>query len=295
MLIWNAVANAISYNVEYKKSTDATWIPFVTGTTSLSNTLGGLLPSTGYDSRVFANCSAGTGKNYAQQSFTTTAICNDVYEPNNNSSQAKPINMGASIKANISSATDVDWFNVTMPGNSNVVLTVSLSNLPADYDLYVYNKNLVQVGSSTTTGNESITFNARGNNLTYYIKVVGKNGVFNTSQCYTLVAYVSSGITSQQSHLSDLPDEVSNVSNDHDLYPNPASEFIYLHFNSAYEEATEIDILNSLGQIVKRHPVCVARGYNQVKIPTNEIRPGIYLLRISKGELNMMRKFVIAR
>jgi len=295
MLIWNAVANAISYNVEYKKSTDATWIPFVTGTTSRSTTLGGLLPSTGYDWRVFANCSAGTGKNYAQQSFTTTAICNDVYEPNNNSSQAKPINMGASIKANISSATDVDWFNVTMPGNSNVVLTVSLSNLPADYDLYVYNKNLVQVGSSTTTGNESVTFNARGNNLTYYIKVVGKNGVFNTSQCYTLVAYVSSGITRQQSHLSDLPDEVSNVPNGPELYPNPASEFIYLHFNSAYEEATEIDILNSLGQIVKRHPVCVARGYNQVKIPTNEIRPGIYLLRISKSELNMMRKFVIAR
>ena len=133
--------------------------------------------------------------NYVQSSiynFTTT-ICNDVYETNNTSSQAKAISLGNTISAVISSANDIDWFKVTTPNNSNTNLEVNLSNLPADYDLYVYNKSLKLIGSSTNSGtsNEVVIYNSNARKATYYIKVIGKNGAFNTSQCYSLLAQTS--------------------------------------------------------------------------------------------------------
>ena len=100
-LSWAPVVNAINYRVEYKKSTEAIWTTVVSGTTSLSHNLNGLLASTGYDWRVGALCPFGT-LNYSARSLITAA-CNDFYENNNSSSQAKTINSGNIISANISS------------------------------------------------------------------------------------------------------------------------------------------------------------------------------------------------
>ena len=49
------------------------------------------------------------------------------------------------------------------------------------------------------------------------------------------------------------------------------------------------------GQLVKLYPVKLTKGNNQVRIPVNDIRPGMYFLRINKDALNLIRKFVIAR
>ena len=77
--------------------------------------------------------------------------------------------------------------------------------------------------------------------------------------------------------------------------PNPASEFVYLNFNSVSEGAINIQIVNSIGQLVKQLPVNTIKGHNQIKIQVRDIKPGMYILRINKGDLNITRKFVIAR
>ena len=79
------------------------------------------------------------------------------------------------------------------------------------------------------------------------------------------------------------------------LYPNPASEIVYLNFNSDAEGASDLQILNTIGQMVKQYPVNIIKGQNFVQVPVKDIRPGMYILRINKGELNLTRKFVIAR
>jgi hypothetical protein len=101
-------------------------------------------------------------------------ICNDVYETNNTSSQAKAINLGVAISGIISSANDVDWFKVTTPNDSYTILQVDLMNLPADYDLYVYNKSLKLIGSSINSGTSSevVVYNSNARKATYYIKVI---------------------------------------------------------------------------------------------------------------------------
>jgi hypothetical protein len=287
---WVGVTGALSYNVEYKPSMSTYWTTAVTGITSLSYNLSGLSTATGYDWRVLANCSGGPGP-YAQSSFATA--CDDPYETNNTSSQARQIDLGGLISANISSTTDVDWFRVTV---SNITLILTLSNLPADYDLNLYNKNLQLVASSTGygTSNEVIDYNSRVRNATYYVKVVGKNGAYNISQCYNLlVQAVGSGgsITRVSEPLNE-----SDGLNGQLLYPNPASGFVQLTFNSTVEGRYDVQIVNSVGQLVKQYPaVSIVNGYNQVKIPVKDIRPGMYILKINKDGLNLTKRFVIAR
>ena len=299
-LNWSPVSNATTYTISYKESNSTTWIDAAINIGSTSFTLNGLSAATSYDWKVYALCNDAI--NYityvgasAQASFTTLA-CNDVYETNNTSSQAKTISLGTPVFANISSATDIDWFKISTANNSGNMLQVTLSNLPADYDLYVYNKNLVLVGSSLATGtsNEIVVYNSPGRRATYYIKVIGKNGVYNTTQCYSLLAQVNSG-TAPASRISGAVNTETNITNNQLLYPNPASEFVLLRFNSLVQGATTIEILNSTGQLVKKQSVNLIKGYNQVQIPVNDTKPGIYVLRIRKGEWNVVKKFIIAR
>lgn len=299
-LNWSPLTNATSYSVAYKESNSTSWVDAAINIGSTSYTLTGLSAATSYDWRVSPLCSYGTdvdiwGGGVAQASFTTLA-CNDVYETNNTSSQAKTISFGISATARISSVTDIDWFKITAPNNSNNTLQITLTNLPADYDLYVYNKNLVQVGSSVNVGtsNEVVIYNSNARKATYYIKVVGKNGAYNTSQCYNLLAQAA-GSGGSVTRASDPVNEVTDISDKQLLYPNPAFEFVHLRFNSTMEGPVNVQIFNTAGQLIKQSAIKITKGYNQVKIAVNDIRPGMYLLRINKGELNMIRKFVIAR
>jgi hypothetical protein len=225
-----------------------------------------------------------------------TTACDDPYETNNTSSQARQINLGGLISANISSTTDVDWFRVTL--YSNATLNVTLSNLSADYDLYVYGSNLKLVGSSTATGtsNEVVVYNQRGRNGTYYyIKVIAKNGAYNISQCYNLLAQAvgSAGSVTQSS--SDFNNEITDVTNSQLLYPNPASEFVNLRFNSDIGSTSNVQILNSVGQLVKQHPISIVKGFNALQIPLDNIKPGMYILKINTKGAEIIRKITIVK
>jgi type IX secretion system substrate protein/fibronectin type III domain protein len=294
ILSWNAVANAVSYGIQYKQSASDYWLPIPTGVVNTpSYNLSGISTATSYDWRVFANCSEGPG-NYAQASFTTPA-CIDVYESNNSSSEAKSLTLGRTITAMIPTTTDVDWFKVTMPNNSNTTLQATLSNLPADYDLYVYNKNLSLVASSTSIGtaNEAVVYSSRTRNASYYIKVVGKNGAYNAIQCYNLLAQAVGG--SVTTSATKALDEMTSTTDKQLLFPNPASEFVYLHFNSNVQGFSDVQILNSVGQLVKSSQVNVVEGINHVNIRVNDLKPGMYILKINDGKTSIMRKFVVAR
>ena len=74
---WTAVANAVSYAVDYKLNTSSTWTSFSTAQTTTSANLTGLTQGSLYDWRVKATCAAGSGNAVAAQ-FTTTApfVCN---------------------------------------------------------------------------------------------------------------------------------------------------------------------------------------------------------------------------
>lgn len=54
-LTWDAVANAVSYHIQYKTSASGTWLDFATEPVTPSTTVTGLVTATSYDFRVRAN------------------------------------------------------------------------------------------------------------------------------------------------------------------------------------------------------------------------------------------------
>lgn len=117
----------------------------------------------------------------------TPPPCADILEPNNSPATAALITPGTTYNARISNSTDLDYYKFTVAAGAYV--DVSLTNLPADYDLRLYNGSGALVGISQTAGtaNEKISLiNAAAG--TYTIYVSGFNGAFSTTKCYSLLA-----------------------------------------------------------------------------------------------------------
>lgn len=127
--------------------------------------------------------------------FTTVGVISgsqpsstDNYEPNDSMSTAYSIESGANYKSHISSSSDVDYYKIYVPKSKT--LNVTLSNLPKDYDLYLYNANGSKLKSSTrgSTYSESVSYKTSSAGY-YYIKVVGYRS-YSTTSPYTLKATV---------------------------------------------------------------------------------------------------------
>jgi len=185
---WSSVNGALNYDVDYKLNTSSTWIPAAAGTTSLSVNLSGLTDNSLYDYRVRANCSNATGA-YAQAQFTTTAIvtCPSAYDVSTNGtpSGAAAIPLNTDIKGQINPSGDNDYykFTITTAGTA----TVTLTTLPADYDIRLYSSNgtsQLATSSNNGTANETISRNFTAG--TYYVKVYGYKSAYNATACYTL-------------------------------------------------------------------------------------------------------------
>ncbi|MCX8128658.1 MAG: M4 family metallopeptidase [Clostridia bacterium] len=124
--------------------------------------------------------------NNAFNSVGVVAV-NDPYEPNNTSTQAYPIISGTTYSSYIASSADVDFYKLT--ASSGKSISVNLTNLPKDYDLYLYNSSGTVVARSEygSTTSESISYTASYTG-TYFILVKGYNGVYSTTTKYNLKA-----------------------------------------------------------------------------------------------------------
>lgn len=187
-LSWSAVSGATSYNLQWKAASAGNWTT-VSGLTGTSYALSGLVAATSYQFQVMTTCSGGGSAYSAASTFTTAGAtgCPDIQEPNNTTATAGAIVPGATYNALIASASDADHYKLVTTGTTNI--TVTLGNLPFDYDIALLNAGGTQLASSTNGGTtaESMTYsNAAAG--TYYIKVYGYNGAFSTTACYALTA-----------------------------------------------------------------------------------------------------------
>jgi hypothetical protein len=184
---WSAVSGATSYDVDYKTTAASTWTSAAAGTTATSVNISGLAASTAYDWRVRANCSGGSST-YAAAQFTTNPIsggCATNYEANETLGAAASVATNTNLSAAIGSATDKDWYSFTLSAVSN--LNITLTNLPADYDIILYNSAGTEIKRSENGGTTSETItNSNTAAGTYYVQVFGYNGANSTTVCYTL-------------------------------------------------------------------------------------------------------------
>lgn len=288
-LNWSASASAVSYNVQWKTSAAAAWntASNVSGT---SYALSGLSSGTVYNYQVQANCSSSTSA-YTASSFTTTSAgCTDNYEPNESSAAAVSITPGTAISARIGSSTDKDYFKFSTSSSATKV-KVTLTNLPADFDLKLYRGSaLVGTSQNGSTTSETLVYN-HNVAANYTVYVYGYNGAYSTSQCYSLLVQTSaSNFREAESGMAK-----QGVDQAFSLFPNPARHEVYFDFAATTAMEASVSIIDQAGRVVKQVPLAIDEGSNRVRLDVQALPTGFYIVKLVTPEQNLTSKLMIGK
>jgi hypothetical protein len=109
--------------------------------------------------------------------------CNAFYDgkPHNSFVAAVAISLNTDIDGKISSATDTDFYSFSIKPKTTA--TVNLTNLPADYDIYLYKNAQAAFGNSKNTGTSSEALTKSFATGTFYVKVIAKKKAFDVYNC----------------------------------------------------------------------------------------------------------------
>ena len=292
---WAAVTGATGYVLQYKLASSTVWTTVNVATTSFAIT--GLTAGTAYNAQVQSVCSAGNGS-FTAINFTTASTataCTDTYENNNTTNAAKTIAANTNITALIGSSTDLDWFRFSNTSSARNI-RIDLTNLPADYDVRLYNPNGTQVAISQNSGTtaEVITFNTTITG-TWRIQVYGYQGAFNSTLCYTLRASISAstfreGEETPAVDLNSTPSEsdvvIANV------FPNPTNGKLNVILEASDSQNAQLRICDITGRTVLQHNAVCTSGSNTFILDMESLPNGYYLLVIDNGNASSTMRVV---
>ena len=276
---WAAVVGGTSYTVEHRLTSGTSWtiLAPVTGT---STNITGLTASTAYTWRVKSNCGSTAVSSYSTEGTFTTASgpvsCASALDNTNNNatSGAATIPFTTDIKGLINPSGDIDNFKFAITKTGTV--TLSLSTLPTNYDLYLLSSTGTVIGSGTRSGTNAESFTstltATG---TYYAQVRGaKSNNFNTTTCYTLrVTPVTAAreIILEEGAIETLAETEKTIM----VYPNPSGDLINV---SApwLTGPTDVFLLNTQGRQMMRSTISAESS--QIDIST--LPAGLYVIQL---------------
>jgi hypothetical protein len=288
---WTAVSGATSYAVDYKTNASSTWINAATATTATSINLTGLTASTLYNWRVKATCSAGAG-NYVQSQFTTATppvTCPGVYDvsTNGSTSGAALIPFNTDIKGLLSPSGDNDYYKFVITNSGTITMT--LTTLPANYNLRLLNSSgsTLQTSSNNGTSNETISRTVSAG--TYYARVYPSGGANNASNCYTLK--VQLGTASRNTGLEVVEMFPGKLS----ISPNPVAYSTNLLFNVESAGMADITVTDQQGSVVLRRLMAVRAGENIRTLDVSALPSGFYYVKLQSGANVQMAKIVISK
>nr|HPN60149.1 T9SS type A sorting domain-containing protein [Chitinophagaceae bacterium] len=284
---WTTLSGALNYDVDYKTNASATWINAATGTTSTSVSLSGLAAGTLYDWRVRANCTGATGA-YTQAQFTTTAAvtCPGPYDVSTNgtASGAATIPFNTDVKGLINPSGDNDYYRFVITTGGTA--TITLTTLPANYNIRLYSSNgTTLLASSTRNGTNTETISRTYTAGTYFVRVNGSNSnAFNATNCYTLRVALGTA-SSPEGGIMEPVNEKPVLA----LFPNPVRQQLTLYVAN-YDKQKVVEIYNISGQRVMR----LNAMDNAMTLDVSKLKSGMYLLRVSstEGRLISQEKFI---
>ena len=291
-IAWATESSAISYDADYKAASSSTWINAATGTTNTFANLSSLAAGTVYDYRVRVNCAAGIG-NYVQAQFTTTAVvvtCPGTYDVGTNGTTAGaatiPLNTDVNGLLNVKGDNDYYKFTIATGGT----ITLSLTTLPADYQLALINSSGTTLQSSLNSGTVSESINATVAAGFYYARVYPRNnGTFNAGSCYTLK--VQTGTAAR----NGTAEFVQTGSTKFSVSPNPAGYNVNLAFNAGAGGKAFITVIKQTGSVVLNKVVAVNEGENNRRLDVGNLASGMYFIKIQIGSTIQMAKLVIGK
>jgi hypothetical protein len=279
---WTAVANATSYRVEYKTNAAATWTLLTAAQAGTTASLTGLVQGTAYNWRVQATCPAGTG-NFVQANFSTTApSCASVLDnaTNNTTAGSAVIPFNTNVTGLINVGSDVDHYRFTITTGGTI--TITLTTLPANYNLRLINTNgttVLVTSAQTGTRNETITRTMTPG--TYYVRVYPTNtNTFNATTCYTLrvalgtatrLADVVAGTANAGSTAANCEVAAGSMV----AYPNPVQNTLNLNL-SGFKGSSEVVVYNMNG----KRMLSKQTANTNTTLDFSRLSKGVYMIRV---------------
>lgn len=182
-LTWPNIG-AVNYTLRWKAQASGTWTT-ISGLTATTYNLTGLMQNTAYQAQVMSNCGAASSAFGDTLNFTTPVPCPDVLEPNNTRATAAIVTLPANISALIASGSDQDYYGFSISMVSGIY--ISLSGLPADYDVELLNSAGTQIALSQNGGANSEYISLQNAAAgSYTVHVYGYGGANNPVACYGL-------------------------------------------------------------------------------------------------------------
>ena len=289
---WASSTNAISYDADYKLSTSSTWINAATAIVDTTVNLAGLSAGTVYDWRVRMNCTAGTG-NYVQSQFTTVAApvtCPGIYDisTNGTTSGAATIPFNTAIFGMINVSNDNDYYKFVI--STGGTISISLTNLPANYQLRLLNSSGSTLQTSSNSGTTNELINRTVTPGTYYVRVYPANSsTWNATSCYTLNVQT---ITAARPAGIEITQPAAN---EFSIYPNPASNMVNLLMNAPRNQFIDISIVNQVGSIVMAKSLISTEQSAVYKLDVHTLPNGMYFIRVKTGDSLQMAKLLIKK
>ena len=231
-------------------------------------------------------------------SATVVSGCSDPYEPNNTNSTAYVISPNTTRTALISSSTDQDWFQFANNATQhNIKLT--LTTLPGDYDLRLYRSTTyLAVSQNGGTTSETINYNTSTVSSLYKANVYGYNGVFSTTQCYTLTVQISSSNFLPGGNLEgEAIDDGAwkdQLGEGLVIFPNPANDQVTVIVPQS-DEVSTVEIIDAMGRTLMSTQQQNEGGEMRFVMDVRDLPAGMYLVRATQGDHSSLQRVMIAR
>jgi hypothetical protein len=231
--------------------------------------------------------------------------CPDSYEPNNSISESKTLGHNTNQSASLATSSDADWFSFRTWNFQ--YFKISLWGLPADYDLYLYDVNGVELASSTNNGTtaEVINYNDGPANTNYRIRVISKSGTVVPSVCYQIRGEAFSSPLSPSSPafgssvnlqgiepVMEMPASQIAPIEGLRLYPNPVSNYLIVEFQAVANSKTTFSIVDMAGRIWVVKEEKLNTGPVQFRLTLPKLPRGNYVLKINHGNMIINRKLI---
>jgi hypothetical protein len=303
-LNWTASADNATLTIDYRRTADSNWTSVANATANVF-VINNLQPATFYQVRLKARCTnnveSGNTPILTFQTLQKIIIpppppnndCVDAYEPNNTLSTAYPMDNNVKTTGSISDYKDRDWFSIKTPAGTTV--KINLTDLPADYDLRLFDNRLrlLQSSENQGTADEKLKFKTDAGQDFLLLQVYGYNGAFNATQCYTL----NISIDIKGKAPNDLPTNqslfrVENKKNTEGVVvsPNPTSGILNLELPT--NKPPHIQVFNAFGQVFLDNKNALLDGDNRCSIDLLNAVNGIYLIKIEQDEKVWIKKII---
>jgi hypothetical protein len=236
-------------------------------------------PAGTYYIQVYGYNGANSATCYTIRATANTVTgCASAYDvtTNGTSGGAALIPFNTNVTGLISPSGDNDYYRFVI--NTGGTATITLTTLPADYDIRLYSSNgTTQLAISQNGGTSSETITRTYTAGTYYVRVYGYSNANNATNCYTL--RVATGTASRE---GDLIAESKLV-----VYPNPANNNLTVQIDGL-KGAADIRLFDMYGKVVLQ----TATSRTSTQLDISQLAAGVYLVKVQEGKNERTVKLV---